>query len=97
MGSAAVRGHRWGTGPHDWAEVAAETLVRLSCGALADADVVRSSGHVMPVSGFGRRDLLRGLRGGRGNFGIVPRFELTLYRVLAIPGGPCNQNVRSAR
>ena len=70
MGSAAVRGHRWGTGPHDWAEVAAETLVRLPCGALADADV---------------------------NFGIASRLKFTLYRVLAIPGGPCNQNVRPAR
>ena len=97
MGSAAVRGHRWGTGPHDWAEVAAETLVRLSRGALADADVVRSGGHVMPASGFGRWDLLRRLRGGRGNFGIVSRLEFTLYQVLAIPGGPCYQHVRPAR
>lgn len=97
MGSAAVRDHRWGTGPHDRAEVAAETLARLPCGAPADADVVRSSGHVMPASGFGRRDLLRRLRDGRVNFGIASRLEFTLYRVLAIPGGPCNHNVRPAR
>jgi hypothetical protein len=63
MGSAAVRGHRWGTGPHDRAEVAAETLVR----------------------------------DGRVNSRIVSRLEFTLYRVLAVPDGPCNQNVRPAR
>jgi hypothetical protein len=53
MGSAAVQGRRWSTGPHGW--------------------------------------------GGCGNFGIVSRFEFTRYPVLAIPGGPCNQDVRPAR
>jgi hypothetical protein len=97
MGSATVQGHLQGTGPHDWAEVAPATLVRLSCGDLIGADVVRADGHVMPASGFGRRDLLRRLRGGGGDFGMVPRFEFTFYRVLAILGGVCNQNVRPAR
>lgn len=97
MGSATIQGQLRGTGPHYWAEAAAETLARRSFGDLADADVVRSGGHVMPASGFGRRDLLCKLPGGGGSFGIVPRLEFSRYPVPAIVGRPCSQNVRPAR
>ena len=91
MGSAAVRGPLWGTGPRDWAEVA-EMLLRLSCGNLAGADVVTADGDVVPTRGFERR----GLRSG-GDFGIVSRFGFTRSPVPAILGGLRNQNVRPAR
>jgi hypothetical protein len=45
MGSATVQGPLWGTGPHDWAEFAAEMLVRLFCGALAGATVAGTDGQ----------------------------------------------------
>jgi hypothetical protein len=91
MGSAAVPGQLWGTGPRYWAEVA-ETLVRLSWGNLAAADVVRADGDVMPARGFERR----GLRGG-GNFGIGSHLGTTLSPVPAISGGLRDQHVRPAR
>lgn len=96
MGHAAVQDHRWSTGPHDRAGVAFETLTRRSFGDLADADIARSGGHVMPANGFGRRDLRRAPCAGRRNFGIVSRFELTRYPALAISGGLCGQNIRPA-
>jgi hypothetical protein len=94
MGSGAVHGQLWGTGPHDWARVA-ETLVRLSCHV--GADVVRVDGDVIPASGFERWDLLRGLRGGGRNFGIVSRWEFTLRPVPAIVGGLRCQAIRPAQ
>jgi hypothetical protein len=97
MESATVQGQLWGTGPYDWAEVAAETLLRLFCGDLVGGDVARTDAGVIPASGFEWWDLLRRLRGGGGNFGIVSRFEFTFYPVLAILGGLRNQNVRQAR
>jgi hypothetical protein len=96
MGSATVQGQLLGTGPHDWAEVA-ETLVRLSYGNLAGADVATADGDVIAASEIDRWDLVRGLRGGGGNFGIGSRFEFTLHPVSAILGGLRNQNIRPAR
>jgi hypothetical protein len=96
MRSATFQGQLWGTVPHDWAEVA-ETLVRVSCGNLAGADVVRDDGDVEPASEIGRWDLLRGLPGGGGNIGIVSRLEFTLHPVPAILGGLHNQIIWPAR
>ncbi len=91
MGSATVPGQLRGTGPRYWAEVA-ETLVRLSWGNLAAADVVRADGHVMPGHGFERR----GLRGG-GSFGIGSHVGVTFSPVPAISGGLRRKHVRPAR
>jgi hypothetical protein len=96
VGPSTVPGQLWGTGPHDWAEVA-EALVRLSWGNLAGADVFRADGGVIPASGFERRDRLRGLRGGGGNCGIVSCLEFTFHPVSAIPGGLRNLHVRPVR
>lgn len=91
MGSVAVPGQLWGTGPRDWAEIA-EMLVRPSWGNLAAADVVRADGDVVPARGFERP----GLRGG-GNFRIESHLGFTLSPVPAISGGLRDQHVRPAR
>ena len=59
----------------------------LSCDNLVAADMVTADGDVVRVSESERPDLLWGLRGGGGNFGIVSRFEFALHPVSTILGG----------
>lgn len=59
----------------------------LACDNLKAADVVTADGDVVSVSETKRPDLLWGLRGGGGNFGIVSRFEFALHPVETILGG----------
>jgi FAD/FMN-containing dehydrogenase len=59
----------------------------LSCDNLVGADLVTADGDFVTVSEQAHPDLLWGLRGGGGNFGIVSRFTFTVHPVSTVLGG----------
>src|SRR5262249_33867519 len=56
----------------------------LACDNLIGAELITADGATVRTSQRERPDLLWGLRGGGGNFGIVSRFEFSLYPVTTV-------------
>jgi FAD/FMN-containing dehydrogenase len=59
----------------------------LTCDSLVGAEIVTPNGSVLEVSGEENAELLWGLRGGGGNFGVATRLDFRLYPVDGLVGG----------
>lgn len=59
----------------------------LTCDNLVGAQLVLASGEVVGVDEWTNADILWGLRGGGGNFGVVASFVLALHPVDRVIGG----------
>jgi FAD/FMN-containing dehydrogenase len=59
----------------------------LTCDNIIGAEVVTPNGDVIHVNANQNSDLLWGLRGGGGNFGVVTRLEFRLHPLQRVLGG----------
>lgn len=67
-----------------------------ACDALVGAELVAADGEIRQVDADHDPELLWGLRGGGGNFGVVTRFRYTLLPVGPLFGGNITYPVESA-
>jgi FAD/FMN-containing dehydrogenase len=68
----------------------------LACDNLVAAELVTADGRLVRASAEENPDLLWGLRGGGGNFGIVTTFEYQLHPVTTVLGGAITYPVDQA-
>ena len=59
----------------------------LTCDNLVGAQLVTPAGEVVETGPDGDPELLWGIRGGGGNFGVATRIDFRLYPVLRVVGG----------